>query len=1041
MIVVVDQLEELFTTGCGETERTAFLDALAAIAATAPGGPVGLVVLGMRADFYPSATQYPALCEALQFRQLVVGSMTLAEVTRAIMSPARAVGLHLEPGLIERMLRDLGVGADGSGYEAGRLPLLGHALRATWQRRSGTLLTITGYEDAGGIGGAIAKAAEDAYNGLSPQAQQAARQLFLALIQVGGEPGGEGTADTRRRVSRARLCSSAPDPGAAAAVLDVFTRTRLITSGGQTMQITHEALLSRWPRLRDWIDQDRAGHLIRQPLEEAAEAWDLAGQDPASDLYTGSRLAQAQAWADDPAASRDLSGRARNFLDASGRRQRRALRRRNQIIAVLTALSLVAGAAAAFAALEDQTANQQRNAAVAGRVAAESEALDATNPVAAASLAAAAWKIDPTDEARASLLDVIAQPARGTVTAVSGNITTIAFSPDGKRFATATNTDVAQVWDTSTHREIGKPLAITGGDAVGGNSILFTRDDTAIAFHGGADGPSQFWNLTAHKAMGPPFQIAGDPIGGGIFSPDGKMVATGAVNGAFSIIDATTRREIGGPLPDTDPIAFSPTGKLLAVGLVSDGRTDGVVRLLDVAEHRLVGRPMPGGSANYGAAAAFSPDGTLIAVTGQDSVSIWDIARQRRIGPPITINATSVAFSPDGKILATTSSDGTTELWDTSSHQQLGGPHASGGLLAFSPDSKALATVTGSTATMWDVAIFQQIGAAIPGASAPVAFSPDGRLLAAAIKYGAGLWSVTRRRQVGTTITVNPRHDPQDTNGAAGIAFSPDGKTLATGGFASIPAQLWSVATHRKTGVREFPGHNYISAVAFSPDGKLLATSNGSSIWIRDVRTGRVVGRKMSSDDHEVPTTIAFSPDGALLATVGSEVRVYSIATHRQVGKPLAIGTGHVNDIAFSPDGRIIATASDSGAALWDVATQHQIGAPLTAGEGAVQALTFSPDGTLIATAGQDGAIRLWDVASREQIGPTLAVDRTTIYGIAFSPDGTLLAATTGYRTRIWGVALTMNILNRVCAIAGGSMTSQEWDSYIKSEPFQQACP
>jgi hypothetical protein len=116
-----------------------------------------LVVLGLRADFYTNATKYPALREALQSRQLVVGPMTLTEVTQAITLPARAVGQRLEPGLTERLLRDLGVGAGDAGYEPGRLPLLGQALRATWQRRIGEKLTISGYEDAGGIGGAIAK--------------------------------------------------------------------------------------------------------------------------------------------------------------------------------------------------------------------------------------------------------------------------------------------------------------------------------------------------------------------------------------------------------------------------------------------------------------------------------------------------------------------------------------------------------------------------------------------------------------------------------------------------------------------------------------------------------------------------------------------------------------------------------------------------------------------------------------------------------------------------------------------------------------------
>jgi WD40 repeat protein len=231
--------------------------------------------------------------------------------------------------------------------------------------------------------------------------------------------------------------------------------------------------------------------------------------------------------------------------------------------------------------------------------------------------------------------------------------------------------------------------------------------------------------------------------------------------------------------------------------------------------------------------------------------------------------------------------------------------------------------------------------------------------------------------------------------------------------------------------------------VAFSPDGKLLATSNGTGAWIRDLRTGQVIGPEMASDDHDVPTVIAFSPHGSLLATIGSEVRLYSVANHRQVAA-LAAGEGHVNDVAFSPDGSTIAIASQSGASLWDVATHQQLGAPLTVGVGAVQAVAFSPDGTLLATADAEGNIRLWDVTSREQIGPALAVGSqasTNSFGLDFSPDGKLLAAANGSWTRIWDVDLEKNTQRRVCAIAGGSMTRQEWNSTIKTEAFRQVCP
>jgi Novel STAND NTPase 1 len=191
--VVVDQFEELFTADCADAERQAFLEGLAALAAPGPDGPTGLVVLGMRADFYGRATEYPVLRTALQFSQLVLGAMIPAEVSQAITRPARAAGLRLEGGLTERLMRDLGVGADGTAYEAGRLPLLAYALRATWQRRSSDRLTIAGYEATGGIGGAIAKAAEDVYAGLNADGQRMAQQLFPRL-----GPGGQRRADRGR---------------------------------------------------------------------------------------------------------------------------------------------------------------------------------------------------------------------------------------------------------------------------------------------------------------------------------------------------------------------------------------------------------------------------------------------------------------------------------------------------------------------------------------------------------------------------------------------------------------------------------------------------------------------------------------------------------------------------------------------------------------------------------------------------------------------------------------------------------------------------
>ena len=161
-VVVVDQLEELFTLCTDEAERRGFIDLLTRLAEPPPGGiPAGLVICGLRADFYAPCTGYPQLRAALQNGQILLGPMSESELRETILYPAESVGLDVEPGLIELLLRDIGGTSDESatGYEAGRLPLLAHALRATWQQRNGSTLTVEAYLATGGIQHAVATTA------------------------------------------------------------------------------------------------------------------------------------------------------------------------------------------------------------------------------------------------------------------------------------------------------------------------------------------------------------------------------------------------------------------------------------------------------------------------------------------------------------------------------------------------------------------------------------------------------------------------------------------------------------------------------------------------------------------------------------------------------------------------------------------------------------------------------------------------------------------------------------------------------------------
>jgi hypothetical protein len=255
------------------------------------------VVLGLRADFYPHALRYPDLVPALQEHQVVVGPMTEAELRSTIIGPARRAKLDIEDGLVEVLLHELGpaghseVGEAEPAHVAGALPLLSHALLTTWERARRGNLTVADYEATGGIQGAVARTAEEAYAALTPGQQDLARRIFIRLIHVADD-----TADTRRRVPLDELLLSQGD---ADYVLDCFIGERLITADEHEAQITHEALLLAWPRLRGWIDADRAGLRIHRQLTTAAEVWRSASQDP-NTLYRGGPLAAASDWAAEP---------------------------------------------------------------------------------------------------------------------------------------------------------------------------------------------------------------------------------------------------------------------------------------------------------------------------------------------------------------------------------------------------------------------------------------------------------------------------------------------------------------------------------------------------------------------------------------------------------------------------------------------------------------------------------------------------------------------------------------------------------------------
>jgi hypothetical protein len=280
-LVVVDQFEEIFTEGADPTDSARFVEAL-----VAAGAGVATVVLCLRADFYPAALAMPALVPVLQGAQLVVGPMDEGQLRRAITEPARVANLTLEPGLVEMLMYELApTDRYGAAHDPGALPLLSHALLSTWETSRGRTLTMEHYRATGGIRGAVAKTADDAYRSLAPGHREIAQRLFGRLVRSE-----DPRAHTRRRVPLAELLDG--EPSAAWDVLDRFVAARLMTADTDAVEIAHEALVWAWPQLRAWLEADATWRLQHRRLAVAAAVWQQTGRDDGG-LYRGTQLAIA----------------------------------------------------------------------------------------------------------------------------------------------------------------------------------------------------------------------------------------------------------------------------------------------------------------------------------------------------------------------------------------------------------------------------------------------------------------------------------------------------------------------------------------------------------------------------------------------------------------------------------------------------------------------------------------------------------------------------------------------------------------------------
>ena len=326
ILLIIDQFEELFTLCRDEKERRLFIDNL--LAAVEGEGAV-TILLGLRADFYDRCADYEGLRDLVSQKQVYIGPMRQEDLVRVIAEPAKRGGWQFVDGLVEQILEDVG-------KEPGRLPLLSHALLETWDRRRGTVMTLGGYREAGGVEGAIAKTAENTLKEFDQSELAIVEYIFLSLTELG-----EQAEDTRRIASRAEL-ERGGRRDQVDVVLEDLVRARLVTIDGEQVEVAHEALIRRWPRLGEWLEENRERLRFERQLANDAQAWEKANRD-AGYLYRGSRLQQAVAWQADLAGA--LSETEQAFLDAGRTAETEEQKRTKQLQSARTRQRLLVGLA------------------------------------------------------------------------------------------------------------------------------------------------------------------------------------------------------------------------------------------------------------------------------------------------------------------------------------------------------------------------------------------------------------------------------------------------------------------------------------------------------------------------------------------------------------------------------------------------------------------------------------------------------------------------------------------------------------------------